>query len=77
MLNFFAEKTFKKKQNELLHNTLDFMATELVDVEDSFHQGDQCNAHAQMQSSQRNCEAYPAGENSSFINIYLSFLNCG
>ena len=45
------EKT-KRKQNELLRNALGVMAAELVDVQDSFHQGRQCSAHAQMQSSQ-------------------------
>ena len=31
------EKTFKRKQNELLRNTLCFMAAELADVEESLH----------------------------------------
>ena len=46
------KRHMKGKQFELLHNTLGIMAAELADVEDSFHQGKQCSAHAQMQSSQ-------------------------
>ena len=40
----------KRKQFELLHNAPGVMATELVDVEDSFQQGKQCIGPAQMQS---------------------------
>ena len=46
------KRHLKKKQFEPLHNALGVMATELADVEDSFHQGKQCSAHVQMQSSQ-------------------------
>ena len=41
-----------EKQNEILHNTLGFMAAELADVEDSSHLGEQCTAHSQMQLKQ-------------------------
>ena len=42
----------EREQNELLHNTLGFMAAVSADAEDSLHQGKQCTAHAQMQLSQ-------------------------
>ena len=40
------EKTFKKKENELLHDTLGFMATKLKNVKNSFHKVKDCTAHA-------------------------------
>ena len=46
------KKHLKRKQSELLHNAPGVMAAEVADVKDSFHQGKQCSAHAQMQSSQ-------------------------
>ena len=40
-------KTFKKKQNDLLHDTLGFMAVEFEDVKDSFKVKG-CTLHAWM-----------------------------
>ena len=42
----------KKRQNELLQNTLGFMAAESETVKDNFQQVKDCTAHAQVQSSQ-------------------------
>ena len=52
------KKHLKRKQFERLHNALGVMATELADAEDSLHQGKQCSAHAQMQSSQTQVSHY-------------------
>ena len=46
------KRHLKRKQLELFHIALGIMAAELEDVEDRFHQGKQCSAHAQMHSSQ-------------------------
>ena len=46
------KRHLKRKQFELLCNALGVMAAELADIEDSFHHGKQCTAHAQFQSSQ-------------------------
>ena len=42
----------ERKQFELLRTALGFLAAELADVENSFHHGKQCSAHAQIDSSQ-------------------------
>ena len=46
------KRYLKRKQSELLHNALGFMAAKLMAVEDSFQQGKQSSVHARTQTSQ-------------------------
>ena len=49
------------------------MAAELMDAEDSFHQGKQCSAHAQMQSRQIWVSSFSLQTNSSESGNVLFF----
>ena len=40
-------RLLKRKQFELLHNALGFMAADAADAEDSFHHGKHCSGYAQ------------------------------
>ena len=59
------KRHLKRKQSELLHNNLSFMAAGFADVEDSFQQVKQFTAHARMESSQIGMSSFSLQINSS------------